>query len=103
MPRPTSPVAMRTSAIGTQMSAPPMPGMIDKTVITVPQKIAESSPTAQNASPPSVPWAMPMRTVPFSVARVTDTNFPSMRCLSALVSGRYASTDWSRAGPPVRK
>src|SRR4029453_17008877 len=74
--------------VGTQTSALPTPGMIDKTVITVPQKIAPSRPTAQNASPPSTPWAAPIRTVPFKVARVTETNLSSIRCLSASVSGR---------------
>jgi hypothetical protein len=55
MPRQTSPVVIRMIAAGTQTSAPPTPGMIDKTVITVPQKIAPSRPTAQNAKPPSTP------------------------------------------------
>ena len=31
-------------AVGTQTTAPPMPGMIDSTVITEPQKIAPSIP-----------------------------------------------------------
>ena len=88
IPRQTSPVVIRMIAAGTHTSAPPTPGMIDKTVITVPQKIAPSIPTAQNATPPSRPCATPIRIVPLSVARVTDTNFPTMRVLSASVSGR---------------
>ena len=79
---------MSTTAAGTHTSAPPMPGMIDSTVMTVPQKIAPSRPTAQNASPPSTPCATPIRIVPFSVARVTDTNVVIIRCLSDSVNGR---------------
>ena len=69
-------------AAGTHTSAPPMPGMIESTVITVPQKIAPSMPTIQNAKPPRMPCASPISTVPLSVARVTDTNCSSMRSLS---------------------
>ena len=66
-------------AAGAQTSALPMPGIIDNTVMTVPQKIAPSMPTTQNASPPITPCAMPVRIVPLSVARVTETNWSSMR------------------------
>lgn len=55
IPRHTSPDVMRTIAAGIQMRAPPMPGIMDNAVITVPQKIAPSIPTAQKASPPSSP------------------------------------------------
>jgi hypothetical protein len=36
IPRQTIPVVMRIIAAGTHTSAPPTPGIIDKTVITVP-------------------------------------------------------------------
>ena len=88
MPRQTSPDTIRMSAAGTHTSALPMPGMIDSTVMTVPQKIAPSIPTAQNDRPPRIPCAAPVRIVPFRVARVTHTNLSSMRSLSTSLSGR---------------
>src|SRR4029078_13225423 len=43
---------------------------------------------------PSRPCAIPIRIVPLT--RVTDTNLPTIRPLSASVSGRDTSTPWSR-------
>jgi hypothetical protein len=45
-------------------------------------------PAAQNDSPPSVPWMMPMTSVPRSVARVTETNLSSTSSFSFSRSGR---------------
>ena len=98
-----SPVAARMITAGTHTSAPPTPGMIDSTVMTVPQKTGPSIPATQNARPPRNPCAAPMRIVPLSVARVTETNFSSIRCLSMSASGTYARTPLRSFGPPVRK
>ena len=71
------PCTLITITAGTHTSAPPTTGSTDRTTITVPQNSAPSMPAAQNDSPPSVPWTMPMTSVPRRVARVTDTNLPS--------------------------
>ncbi len=45
----------------------------------MPQKNAPSIPATANAVPASVPWMIPMNSVPRNVARVTDVNLSKMR------------------------
>ena len=56
--------------------------------MTVPQKAADGIPATQKASPASAPCTMPMRNVPFTIARVTETKRSSMRRSSSSDSGR---------------
>ena len=72
---------------GTQTSAGPTPGMIEPTIIRVPQNTACPIPATQKASPPSVPCTTPITSVPLIVARATETNLPIIRSLSAGGSG----------------
>ena len=60
-------------AAGTHTSAPPITGSSDKTIISSPSSTAPGMPRIANITPPSVPCTMPMRSVPLSVARVTET------------------------------
>ena len=65
-----------------------MPGTIESSVMIVPQNTAPWIPTTANEIPASVPWTTPIRRVPLIVARVTETNFPTMRASSSSGSGR---------------
>ena len=57
--------------------------MMERTVITVPQKTAPSTPAMAKAIPARAPWTIPMSTVPFKVARLTEVNFSTIRISSS--------------------
>ena len=63
----------RMIAAGTHTSAPPTNGRMDNTIISSPQSTAPETPRIAKITPPSVPCTRPMRSVPLSVARVTET------------------------------
>ena len=61
--------------------------MIESTAIRVPQKAAAGTPATAKASPAREPWRIPMTREPLMVARVTETNFSTMRNSSSVWRG----------------
>ncbi len=53
----------------------------------VPQKAAPLMPTTAKARPPNPPCTIPITSVPFTVARVTETNLSTIRSSSSAESG----------------
>ena len=73
---------------GTHTRGAPIPGMIERIVITVPHRAAPPIPATQNATPANAPWIAPITRVPLTVARVIEVNRASIRVSSSSFSGR---------------
>jgi len=88
---------------GSQTIAVPIPGTIDMTAATVPQKMALGNPTVAKAAPTSAPWTRPITAMPFNVARVTEVNLSSIRSSSSGFSGRKCRIRPRMCSPSTRK